>query len=137
MKAILLSFLIPALLAALSGMGIGGGGLFVLYLKFFGGIGQLHTQALNLVFFIFAAGVSLIIHFSRRRIYFGAVALMISCGIIGSLLGSAVAIRINGSLLGKMFGLMLIFAGIYSFFSRRAKKGKQKEIDTQDTTNCA
>ena len=128
------SFVIPLILAALSGMGIGGGGLFVIYLNFFSDIPQIQMQAINLIFFIFAAGASLLIHLGRRKIYGRVVLLMVLCGVFGSLIGSALALRIGGEILGKIFGVMLICAGTYSLF--RARKNK-KIKDSQDSTEIA
>ena len=44
---------ITFLLAALSGMGVGGGGLFVIYLSLFTDTPQLVAQGMNLLFFLF------------------------------------------------------------------------------------
>jgi uncharacterized membrane protein YfcA len=44
---------------------------------------------------------------------------MILFGILGSLAGSAVALSIEGDILSRLFGFMLIGAGTYSFFKRR------------------
>ena len=122
------------MIAVLSGMGLGGGGLFVVYLNIFSDLSQIYMQAINLVFFIFAAGASLLIHLTRRKIYFKAVLLMGVFGIAGSLIGSAVALSVDGELLGKIFGVMLIGAGIYSFF--KSKKSKKSESE-QDSTDIA
>ena len=48
---------IPAafLLSALSGMGVGGGGLFVIYLAFATDMPQLSAQGANLLFFLCSA----------------------------------------------------------------------------------
>ncbi len=121
----------------LSGMGLGGGGLFVIYLNMFSELPQLHMQAINLIFFIFAAGASLLIHLSRRKIYGRAVLIMTACGVVGSLIGSAVALGIDGDILGDIFGIMLICAGVYSFF--RSKKGEKakKGKPPQDPTDLA
>ncbi len=134
MKGSLFSFVIPIVLAMLSGMGLGGGGLFVIYLNMFSDLPQLHMQAINLIFFIFAAGASLLIHLTRRKIYGRAVLVMALCGVVGSLIGSAVALGIDGDILGDIFGVMLICTGIYSFF--RAKKSK-KRASPQDPTDLA
>lgn len=134
MKNIIFSFFIPIVIAVLSGMGLGGGGLFVVYLNIFSDLPQIYMQAINLVFFIFAAGASLLIHLTRRKIYFKAVLLMGVFGIAGSLIGSAVALSVDGELLGKIFGVMLIGAGIYSFF--KSKKCKKIESE-QDSTDIA
>lgn len=111
--------LIALLIAALSGMGVGGGGLFALYLKFFSEYTQIQIQAVNLIFFFFASSAALVMHLMRRRIYFLSVALMIAFGIAGSLAGSALALRVNGDILSVIFGGMMIGAGIYALIRRQ------------------
>ena len=106
-------FIVAVIIAALSGMGVGGGGLFALYLKYFTDLSQLEVQGNNLLFFIFASGAALLIHAQRRRIYSLAVAIMLSAGIVGSLCGSALAVRIGGEMLSKLFGLMMLSAGVW------------------------
>ena len=112
-------FIIALIIAALSGMGVGGGGLFALYLKYFSDYSQISIQAINLLFFLFASGAALLVHLQKRRIYFLAVAIMIAFGAAGSLFGSAIALNIQGDLLSKLFGAMMIAAGIYSFFGKK------------------
>ena len=75
------------LLAALSGMGVGGGGLFVVFLSLFSDLPQITIQGINLLFFIFSSGAAVLIHVSRRHIFGKAVLTMIVFGILGSLLG--------------------------------------------------
>ena len=118
-------FLISVILAALSGMGLGGGGLFALYLKLFTEYGQLRIQTINLLFFIFASLTALLVHVCRVKIYVIPVLIMIFGGIFGSLLGSTAALNIDGNLLGKIFGGMLILTGIYSFFNKRGRRYKK------------
>lgn len=125
---ILHAVIIPIVLAVLSGMGLGGGGLFVIYLKLFVGGEQLEMQAINLLFFIFAAGASLCFHLLRRKIYVSAIVLAAVSGIVGSLCGSFVAGRIRGASLGTIFGLMLIVAGVYSFFGGKKKRGEVRAM---------
>lgn len=114
-----MGFIIAFLISALSGMGVGGGGLFALYLKYFSEYSQIEIQAANLIFFLFAAGASLIVHLQKRRIYPLPIALMIALGIPGSLLGSSLAVMIKGRALGKIFGVMMILAGIYSLLRKK------------------
>ena len=114
-----MQFLISLVLAFLSGMGVGGGGLFALYLKFFQSLGQIEVQTLNLIFFLFAAGAALAVHLLKRRIYFLPVCIMIGSGVVGSLLGSGIALSINSDILGKIFGAMLIFTGVFTLFRKK------------------
>jgi len=114
-----MNFLIALILAALSGMGVGGGGLFALYLKFATDYPQIKIQALNLLFFLFAASAALCIHLMSRKIYFIPVVVMIASGVAGSLLGSSLALTVDGGALSKIFGGMLVVSAVYSFFKTR------------------
>ena len=111
---LLISMLSAFLIAALSGMGVGGGGLFVIYLSLFTDTPQLIAQGMNLLFFLFSAGASITVHIQKRHIYFTAVGIMAGAGILGSLLGSYTAGLVNQGLLRKIFGIMLIISGILS-----------------------
>lgn len=112
------------IIALLSGMGIGSGGLLVIYLTLLEKVPQLTAQGINLLFFIFASASSLLLHITKRRLYVGAILIMGSCGIIGSLLGSAVAANISAQLLGKIFGAMLVISGVLSLRQRTPKPQK-------------
>lgn len=120
-----MNFLIALILAALSGMGVGGGGLFALYLKLFSDYPQIQIQALNLLFFLFASSAALCVHLLSRKIYFLPVLIMISSGVAGSFLGSSLALSLDGNMLGKLFGAMLVLASIYSFF-KKSDAGQKK-----------
>ena len=62
----MLDLIIGTAVAVLSGMGVGSGGLLVVYLTLAGGIAQPAAQALNLFFFIFV--ISLDEKLNSRRI---------------------------------------------------------------------
>ena len=117
-----MNFLVALILAALSGMGVGGGGLFALYLKLATEYPQIKVQALNLLFFLFAASAALCVHLMSRKIYFIPVVIMIIAGIAGSLVGSSLALKVDGAVLTKIFGAILIFNAVYSFFKTRPTK---------------
>ena len=102
-------------------MGMGSGGLLVVYLRLLGGESQLALQSLNLIFFIFSWGASLTVHLPRRRIYGGALLLMTLAGICGALLGSAAAVAIDGDILRRIFGYMLIATGGFGVWKSFSK----------------
>ena len=99
------------ILAALSGMGVGGGGLFVVFLALFSDLPQITVQGINLLFFIFSAGAALLVHLSRRRIFGTAVLTMIIFGLLGSLIGSALTGVLPSHLLRRLFGILLVATG--------------------------
>lgn len=100
------------LIALLSGLGVGGGGLFAVYLSVFSDLPQLAAQGANLLFFLFSSGASVTVNLFRRHIIFPAVALMIVTGIAGAAAGSLLAHVLPDLWLRKIFGMMLIAGGI-------------------------
>ena len=110
----ILSMAVSFLIAALSGMGVGGGGLFVIYLALFTDTPQLMAQGMNLLFFLFSAGASLLVHLSQRKIYALAILLMATAGITGALLGASLTEVVSESILRKIFGVLLVISGLLS-----------------------
>lgn len=101
-------------IAMLSGMGVGGGGLFIVFLNIFTDTPQLTAQGINLLFFLFSSGSAVCIHLSRRVIYKSAVLSMILFGLLGAISGSLLSSLVPQSLLRKIFGAMLVASGILS-----------------------
>ena len=116
-----MQFLIAFIIAALSGMGVGGGVLFALYLKLLGGYSQIEIQTVNLIFFLFACSSAIVFHLLKRKIFFIPILITVLAGITGSLLGSALALSLQTDLLGKLFGFMLLGTGFYSLLCRGKK----------------
>lgn len=109
---ILWDTLAGVLIAALSGMGIGSGGLLVLYLTLLRGTPQQAAQGANLLFFIFSAGSAISIHLARRKIRFFMVLVLIVGGIPGVLAGTRLALWLPGDWMRKIFGAFLILASL-------------------------
>ncbi len=101
-------------IAVLSGLGVGGGGLFTVYLSVFTDTPQLSAQGLNLLFFLFSSGASVVVQLFKRRIAFGAVGIMVAGGIVGALVGTFTANILPEGILRKIFGVILVAGGIVS-----------------------
>ena len=84
----MLDIIVGAAVAVLSGMGVGSGGLLVVYLTLAAEMQQAPAQALNLFFFLFAAGASTAVNIRRRNIAWGCVLLL---GIGGDAVGLGLA----------------------------------------------
>jgi uncharacterized membrane protein YfcA len=114
------------IVATLSGMGLGSGGLMVLYLTLIRHAPQLLAQGFNLLFFLFASASSMIVHLLKRRIFWSAVLILILAGLPAAYLGTRVALHLPEGLVAKLFGLFLISVGLPGLFGRnRAKKGQK------------
>ena len=109
-----ISLSVAFIIAILSGLGVGGGGLFVVYLSLFTNTPQLQIQGTNLAFFLCCASASLIIHLRKRKIFALSVITMSLFGIIGAALGTSLSLSVNQMLLRKIFGAMLLASGIIS-----------------------
>lgn len=116
--------------AVLSGLGVGGGGLLIIYLALFTDIGQLAAQGVNLLFFIFSSGSSILVHLSKRKIFTSAVVLMSVSGVIGAAVGSYFSGVIDQQLLRKIFGAMLIVCGMVSL--RESNAGKTEKFTNKN-----
>ena len=113
---------IGALLAGLfsgiiGGMGLGGGGLLVIYLSLVCGVEQMIAQGANLSFFIISALASTLFNLKKKRIIWKTTLLISACGIAGALLGTLLAGTISPEMLRKIFGGMLIVAGLIGIFN--------------------
>ena len=107
------------LVAVLAGLGIGGGGLLVIYLIMFKNIGQVEAQGLNLLFFVTAGASSLFIHRKNRRLNYKKIILMVICGSFGAVAGSILVSFIDGAVIKKIFGGFLIASGVIEFFWKK------------------
>ena len=108
--------------AALSGLGVGSAGIFVLYLTFVAGYSQPEAQGANLLFFLLSAGSALVLHARRRSIPWRAVAVMVIAAIPGAVLGTWLLRRLDADVVRRLFGVMLVVAGAWSLLSGGAAR---------------
>lgn len=120
----LIAAVIASFLAAiLSSMGMGGGGILLLYLTVFLQTDQLQAQGINLAFFIPIAIVSLIIHQKNHLVSWKLTLWCVVGGIAGVFLGNFVAEALGSQMLKKVFGAFLLIIGVRElFFSPKKKK---------------
>ena len=114
---------IAALLAGLfsgtlGSMGLGGGGVLILYLAFFTDTKQLTAQGINLLFFIPIGLLSVIIYAVKKQIKWKIVLKIAFFGILGSLLGIYLSRILGGNITGKIFGGLLVAMGITEIFKK-------------------
>lgn len=105
----------------LTGFGVGGGTLLILYMQMFTSFAQASAQGINLVYFLPTAVASLIGHIRERRVVWRAVVLSGGAGVLLGAAGAFFAGRIDDGLLRKIFGAFLIAVGISEVFCKRKK----------------
>lgn len=103
----------------ISGMGIGGGTILIPSLVLFMNLNQIEAQGINLIVFIPIAIVALITHKKEGNIDTKYVKKIIIGGVVGAVIGSLIAIRLNPDNLRRYFGIFLMFIGLYEFFGKK------------------
>lgn len=122
---IFFDLLASVLIAVMAGLGIGGGGLLIIYLTLIKQMPQLPAQGINLLFFLCAAASSLVIHFKQKRIDCKLLLLLAPLGVLGSIFGSYVAARVAPLLIRKIFAGLLIVSGIIELCKRRSNASEK------------
>ena len=109
------------LIAVLAGMGVGGGGLLVIYLSHATSLPHQSAQGLNLAFFICAAIAALPMHLKRLRGNYKILLVLIVSGILSAVPFSLLANRVSPVLLRCCFAVFLIVTGCYTLFHKKQK----------------
>ena len=126
--------------SALAAMGVGGGGLLVIYLTEIVGMEQRAAQGINLVFFLCASVSAMAVHVRSRKIAWRAAMVFALSGALGSFIGVRVAHAVSGELLRKCFGALLIYAGgttlIKSLKNRIQQFQNGKKEEKRDRRIC-
>lgn len=122
---------IPALLAGLfsgilGAMGLGGGGVLIIYLSLFTNTKQLTAQGINLLFFIPIGLLALIIYSIKKQIKWKITLKFAFWGLLGTALGLLLTNLLGGEITGKIFGGLLILIGIMEIFKRNTKTVEKK-----------
>lgn len=105
----------------LSGLGIGGGTLLLIYMTTFAGVPQALAQGINLLYFLPAAASALPSHVRNGYIDKSVLLPAILAGLAGTALGAWAATALETALLRRVFGGFLIVVGLRELF-RKAEK---------------
>lgn len=108
------------LTGVLSGFGIGGGSLLLLYLTLFAGVSQYTAGGINLLYFLACAPAALIAHIRNRLVDGKAVRWCAAAGVLTSVAAALLAARMDTDGLRRLFGVFLLYVGAKELFSRRA-----------------
>lgn len=125
MSEYIFAFLAAAATGTLAGLGVGGGGLLVIYLVLIKGMGQIEAQGINLAFFVVCSLVSQSIHQKKRRILKKALLCIAPAAVLGALLGSFLCTLCPPAVVRRCFGVLLLFSGLWELFSQH-REGKMQ-----------
>ena len=106
------------LVSLLAGMGVGGGGLPVLFFTAVRKFPQKPAQGLCMVLFIAASVGAFIINRKKRTLDLGIVPYIALSGCIFAFLGASFVETVSNTAVRKLFGGLLVLTGIYSILKK-------------------
>ena len=121
--------LIGLVLGIVSGTGMGGGTILIFLLTFFMGIDQHVAQATNLIFFIPASIVAIIVNIKNKNLDIKNGTIIAIFGILGAIIGANISLNMPVNILKRCFGIFLSIITINEIYSiiKQYKKDKNKE----------
>ena len=107
-----------AVTGVLSGFGVGGGSLLLIYMTNFAGLAQNLAQGINLAYFLPTAATALPSHFKNGYVEKGALFPAVCAGLVCSALAAWAATALDVDVLRKCFGGFLIIIGLRELFRK-------------------
>ena len=107
----------------LSGLGVGGGTLLMIWMTAVMGIAQQEAQGINLLYFLPTAGCALIFHGKNKLLRMKTVIPAAIAGSVTAIGGALLASVMDTGILRKLFGGFLLLVGLRELFYR-AKKAR-------------
>ena len=111
-------FLVSTALGFLSGLGVGGGSLLVLWLSIVLQTDPQTTRCINLLFFIPSALICCIFRIRQGKIHIKKLLPAMIAGSSCAVLFSLLSLKLDTTLLKKLFGLVLLVTGTREVFYR-------------------
>lgn len=118
MKEWIIAALAGAAAGVLSGFGVGGGSLLLIYMTSFAGVPQTLAQGVNLLYFLPAAATALPAHLKNGYVEKKALLPAIAAGLVCSALAAWAATALDVEVLRKCFGGFLILIGLRELFQK-------------------
>nr|WP_295947547.1 sulfite exporter TauE/SafE family protein [uncultured Agathobaculum sp.] len=116
---VLLSVLAGLATGILSGFGIGGGSLLLLYLTLFADVGQFAAAGINLLYFIACAPAALWSHIKNGLVEGRAAGWCVLAGVATSVAAALLAARMDTDWLRRAFGVFLLYVGAKELLAGR------------------
>lgn len=103
--------------AVIGSMGLGGGGVLLMYISAFTDISQLKAQGINLIFFLPIGAVSIFFHIKNRLINKKTALLTVLTAVPGAVAGAFLSGVVSQDLLRKGLAIFLFVLGARELFS--------------------
>lgn len=117
-----IALIVGVILGFLSGLGIGGGSLLMLWLILVLQIDPLRARSINMLFFLPSALVSCALRIRQGRLKLRPLLPAMVAGALAAGLFFWIGTRINITILEKLFGMLLLAAGLRELLWHSKKK---------------
>ena len=114
----ILSFIASIATGILSGWGIGGGTLLIVFMTIIQGLTHSDARSINLIYFLPTSAAALYSHIKNRLIDKKAFIYAGLCGVLSAVAAAVFSSKIDTEVLKFMFGIFLIYIGIREFFRK-------------------
>lgn len=108
----MVNILVGTILGFLSGLGVGGGSLLLLWLTLAAGVPQETARVMNLMFFLPCALTATLFRWKQSKPNRRMTLTAMAAGLLGALLGNLLGPVLNKTLLKKAFGILFLITGI-------------------------
>lgn len=119
-----IDFIIGILAGIISGFGIGGGSILVLYLTAVAGMPQYTAGGINLLYFIGCAPTALVGHVKNKLVDWRTALWCTAAGIAVVIPTSFLANGLNSDWLRRLFGILLLYVGFNELRMGRRKNNR-------------
>lgn len=113
------AFLASLAAGFLSALGLGGGGVLVLYLTLVLGMEQAKAGGVNLLFFLPAAALAVFLHLRQGRVDWRTALRCLPFGAAAALLGAWLMSFLDAAWLSKGFAVLILVMGVRELFGKR------------------
>ncbi len=121
------AFLAGLFTGILSGFGVGGGTLLLIYMTLFAGLDQTLAQGINLLYFLPTAALALPAHIKNGFIEKTVLLPAILAGLASAALAAWIATGLDVALLHRLFGGFLLYVGISELFRKPSSPGDNSD----------
>ena len=112
------TLIVGTVLGFLSGLGIGGGSLLILWMTIVLGVEQSTARLINLLFFVPSAAIACLFRLKQGKLKIKSVIPAVIAGCTAAAVFSWLSYSLDVELLKKLFGIVLLAAGLRELFYR-------------------
>lgn len=112
LESLPVALIVGTLLGFLTGLGVGGGSLLILWLTLVLEMSQTAARGINLLFFLPSAAISCYLRWKQGAVTLKKILPAIFAGCAAAAVLSLISTRIDLEILRKLFGVLLLATGI-------------------------